>query len=328
MTTRLTILLIVLIFGLSSCLKDDLKKKHNDEISKIDNYVDQLRNEYGAENVKEFTITGYEDKVYYVVLSSSSVSGTSPQAGYYMIIKHVQSYLDGGVYATNVQSYAGDWDNYQTYKDSWDHYLFKPLKMPTSTSSIGLNAGLTRIHKGDSALFVVPSQLAYADADFTTIVYNIKLDDVIPDITEYDSLQVDYFWQLYDLDSLNTGIYYKAVGTVPSDPSSIIQDSDSIYVNFSSYYLQEEKLELFDSTETNVLIPRSQLTSYTVEGLLPFTKGFSSALDTMRIGSEALVMVPYVNGFGANGYRHDEYDYIIIPAYTSLFYKIRVVSRK
>jgi len=270
-----------------------------------------------------------------VELNEPNIAGLSPESGNYMIIHFAEYDTYNQLYQTNIDSLASDWTNYQDNKDLFDHYIFEPYKMKYGFSLLGFNRAIMEMHEGDHALFVVPSGLAYSDANFTTYVYNVSLKRVIPNINQYDSLQLIHFRGEYAMDSSNyiptSGIFYKE--TVTPDPGEtwrIIETNDSIYLNFWAYFMQENTLIPFDSTGSahEILVPKSKLVDFKTADYLSFTKGFAGAIDTMRIGTTADVLVPYQKGYGAAGYRHEYYGYIIVPEYTSLVYRIRVNSRK
>ncbi len=326
-------LLSVLLTIFSGCIKDDWKEKEKEEKDRIESYIADLQST--GHDVQEIELEEYNESFYYILLNDAGTE-KYPVKDDYILINYVGKNLLDDIYETNIESYANDWTNYQNNKSTWDHYLFVPSKIIFGYSIIGFNEGVKRMSEGDSAMLVIPSRLAFNDEEFTSMVYTIKLKKVIPDPELYDSVQVNSFLEKENMDYIenyiaDANIYYKKLkSSVAGDAIEIAVD-DSLLVKFKGSYLQENSLIPFDSTynmpDSSVTIPASQIESFNLTGFIDFTSGFESAIDTMRIGTSALVVVPYGNAFGKEGYRHS-IGYLVIPKYTSLVYEIEIKGKK
>ncbi|HJX70734.1 MAG TPA: FKBP-type peptidyl-prolyl cis-trans isomerase, partial [Bacteroidales bacterium] len=209
----------------------------------------------------------------------------------------------------------------------------EPLKMIFGYNTPGFNYGLSQMEEGDTARFYVPSALAFGD--FVTIVDEVILYKIITNITAYDSLQVERYRAENIIDSsmylADAGIFYWETGH--GNDTIEFSANDSLVIRFKASYFQEDNLIVFDSnweSSTGIAIPASKAKAenYAPRGNAPFTKGFAAAIDTLAVGTQATIIVPYQQGYGATGLIYSAPQYPIVPPYTSLVYDIEVLDVK
>ncbi len=329
--------LATLVFGmatamLSGCnLNNDWEEKEKDEISTLEKHITDLKAQGAVIEDKE--IASYT--MYFENLGDFATPGISPVGNDYIIIDYVRRELSGEIIYTNYDSLMSSWTLFNSNKDSYSHYLFVPVKIIFGYNTVGFNAGVSLMHEGQKARFYMPSGLAFHD--HVSIIDEVKLYKVIPDIVSYDSTQVEWFASTNGLDESTyiaaDNIFYKEIA--PGDTTIDIAATDSLEIKFVAYYLQEESLIKFDSIwgtsdQDYVVIPstRSKVEGFIPDGYAPLTKGFAATMDTVAIGTEALLVVPYTKGYGTGGLRQATLNYTVVPDYTSLVYRFKVIGKK
>lgn len=307
-------LILITGFMMGSCLKDEWEDEKKQEKIDRDAYIKSLEDD-------GYTVIA-EDGIYYAVVTEGT--GASPTENNYIIINFTGKRTDNSIIETTDASLADDWNYYEYY----DHYVFGPKKIYLGYSITGFIIGVKKMMEGGRSIIIIPSELGYWRNEYLTVVYDTELLKVIDDPLEFDSLQV----LSYANNEMNDPVLYKDIYyseeqvSLDYADSLTIDEGDTVSVRFNSYYILEDTLILFDSNfeDDDPLTFKYSVTATAPEDYLPFTQGFLAALDTMYIETEAKVLVPYEQGYEANGYRHNLYNYIIVPELTSLVYDILV----
>jgi FKBP-type peptidyl-prolyl cis-trans isomerase len=307
---------VILITGfmMGSCKIDEWEEEKKQEKIDRDAYIKSLEDD-------GYTVIA-EDGIYYAVVTEGT--GISPTENNYVIINFTGRRTDNIILETTDASLANDFDPYQYY----DHYVFGPKKIYLGYSIAGFIIGVKKMKEGGRSIIIIPSELGYWRNEYITVIYDTELLKVIEDPFEFDSLQVTFYME----NEMNDPVLYKDVYYSEEQPlidyadSITIDEGDTVSVRFNSYYILEDTLILFDSNfkDNDPLTFKYSVTATAPEEYLPFTEGFLAALDTMYIGTEAKVLVPYEQGYEEIGYRHPLYNYIIVPELTSLVYDILV----
>ncbi len=306
---------IISSFLTTGCFKDESEDAKNEEKASRDAYIQSLEND-------GYTVIG-EDGIYYVVVVEGT--GVKPTENNYVIIDFTGTKTDNTIIETTDASLADDW----YYSQYYDHYVYGPKKIFLGYSIEGFVIGLKKMQEGGRSIIIIPSNLGFWRNDYITVVYDTKLLKVIDNPLTYDSLQV----LSYVNNRMNNPVFYNDIyydeqqGLMPAyEDSMSIEPNDSVYVRFSSYYVLEDTTILFESNADNnePLKFKYSATAIAPASYLPFTEGFLSAMDTMSVGTVAKILVPYEYGYKEAGYRDPDYDYIIVPEFTSLIYDIEI----
>lgn len=132
----------------------------------------KLRDEWLA--VNNITVEPTASGLYYIVEDSGT--GPQPVFGDSVIINYVGYYLNGYVFATNIEEIAIE----RGIHDPGDDYTpFKFVLGSSADALKGVNEGITYMREGGSATLVIPSTLAIPES-YLTMVYKIDLLKVIP----------------------------------------------------------------------------------------------------------------------------------------------------
>ena len=320
---------LVIISLLSGCLKNDWEERQKEEADKLAKHIELLRNQ--GLDIESREVKDYD--MYVLMLGSDPNSGPTPELNDYIIIDYIRKDLDGNILFTNVNSLADSWDSFKDNPDTYSHYIFAPLKMIFGYNTPGFNYGISLMEEGDTARFYIPSTLAYGD--FVTIVDEVVLHKIITNISAYDSLQVVMYRAEQGVDSSmylpDAGIFYWE--NIHGNDAIEFDANDSLIIRFRASFLQENDLIVFDSnweSATGLAIPASKakVSNFTPEGFAPFTPGFAAAIDTMAVGTQATILVPYQKGYGVNGLIYTAPQYPIVPPYSSLVYDVEVLDVK
>jgi len=329
----LILYLFLISFVFNSCMENELEKKEKEEMQRIENYINQLRSKLSPEQeIIEIKVNEFDTKMYMVKLDEENPDGNFPELNNYIIVDFSGRDIYEEIRETTYQTEAQYWNNFIKNPYYFRNYLFVPKKIPFGKSFPGINIGLSRMKEGDSCLFIIPSKLAINDYNsFTTLVYYIKLIKVIKDVKAYDSLQLSYFKNLLEIDSSNyissMGIFYKEVVSVnPFDENLKLKNADSVIIKMNASYLQENKLISFINNK-EVTLPLNSTKNYIIDKEIPVTSGLASAMDTLRIGTQALLIVPYNKAYGESGL-FSYLGFLIVPPYTSIIYDIEVRGKK
>jgi hypothetical protein len=310
---------------LTGCLKNDWEERQKEEAEKLAKHIETLRNQGLDIETREVM----DEDMYILLLGSDPNPGLSPEPGDYIILDYVRKDL----LFTTFESQADSWTHYNQYPETYAYYLFEPVRIVFAGLIPGLGYGISLMEEGDTMRFYMPSALTFGD--FVTIVDEIILYKVINDIEEYDSLQVARYRAEEGIDSSqylpDAGIFYWE-NNHGNDAIEFDAD-DSLIIRFRASYLQENDLIVFDSnweSATGLAIPASRVKveNFTPEGFAPFAKGFAAAIDTMAVGTQASMIVPYPQGFGVNGLIFTAPQYAIVPPYSSLVYDVEVMDVK
>ena len=320
---------LFILFLLTGCLKNDWEERQKEEADALAKHIETLRNQ--GLDIETREVMNYD--MYVMFLGSDPNPGTTPELNDYVIIDYIRKDLDGNILFTNVNSLADSWDPYKNNPDTYSHYIFEPLKMIFGYNTPGFNYGVSLMEEGDTARFYIPSTLAYGD--FVTIVDEVILYKIITNITAYDSSQVIMYRTEQGIDSSmylpDAGIFYWE--NSHGNEALAFDANDSLIIRFRASFLQENELIVFDSnweSATGLAIPASKakVESYTPSGFAPFTKGFAAAIDTLAVGTQATMIVPYEQGYGVNGLIYTAPQYPIVPPYSSLVYDVEVLDVK
>jgi FKBP-type peptidyl-prolyl cis-trans isomerase len=313
----LTLLSLVLLLG---CANDDDADKRKEEQKLIQSYL-------AANGISANTKT--DGGIYYV--EDATGTGISPVTGDYIIINYVGRYLDdGSIHETNYDSLKSEWEAAAYYTN----FLYGPTKMIYGHSCPGLNEGVGLMKEGGKSRIIIPSEKAYYG--WRPLVYEIELLKVIPDPIEYeDSIMKAYFEQ-NSIDTVKAyykKVYYLETGADPVDTTTF-NSGDSIYFRFTGRLLEGYGSKVIADRifDTNVddAIPAQFYFGKTVlskGNMLNGNKlplGLKNALDTMRTGVHATVIIPYTQAFAAAGLTESTYGYVEVPPYQSVIYDVHV----
>lgn len=319
MTTRISKLVLLLLPAaitvlVTGCLKNEWEEKENQEKEVIQNYL-------SSHNISEDTKT--EGGIYFV--EQKAGTGATPVKNEYVIISYVGRYLtDETIHETSYDSLKEDWPTASIYKD----FVYGPLKFQFGYSINGINEGLSLMKEGGKATLVIPSDMAFYD--YKPLVYDIELLKVIkkPDTYEDSILHVYLDEKGYDSTNLYNSVWYKETLTPDPNDDRTIQQGDTVYFRFTgrlvdSYGTNLRDDRVFDSNTTDTkpvkfLYKQALLTS----GILAMPTGLITALDSMRAGTHATVVLPYQQAFGENGLYSTVYGYTIVPKYQTVVYDV------
>lgn len=310
---------IILLLGIAGtlgvlmngCIKDNSAEKAAQEQNEIDTYL-------ADHNISKDTKTA--DGIYYV--EETAGTGDSIKFGDYMVINFTGRNINGSLIETNDSTTAAAAGKYNQY------YVYHPIKLKFGYSLPGINVGISYMRAGGKATLIIPSSMA--NNDYNPLVYEIDLLRVIKDpvadarnelnnyLSELDSTkyQIDGH-KVMPSDSLDSGIYYIVNDSIGTNTDSIAS-GDSVYVAYTGYFTDGKSF-----TKVTADNPLGF-----VYGDTKFIPGFDEAIGYMHTGTKVRVVIPYYDGYGTEGVNNPTYNFLLIPAYSTLIYDIELVKHK
>ena len=315
-----------IMFLFSSCLdieQQDMRSRDND-IAELQSYLSK----------KNITL-GSTDTIYNIYLDTSKrlASAIAPAKNEYILADYnLRLVSTNRVVETNNHVLAS-----KVYI-STDNTLppvstiAGPVKISLSGTFLGMYYAMKLMKEGDSAVWVIPSDLAFSSystdfiPSYSSLVFEIKVLKVIKDPVAYDKA----FWKSWIKDSLGkvspvdtalanyadsteTGIYI----------SKIINGDTSQTINLGQKVTLAYKGCLNDGRYFAGPIKYDTLTYYA--GSSDLIDGFEEAVMMLNKGARAKIFVPYYHAYGKNG-KLNSIGQIVVPSYCSLYYEIEIVT--
>lgn len=294
-------LLSVSVLIMASCFKDnnDDSEKRAQEKTKLNNYIQ-------SQNI---TVTPTASGLYFI--PEVEGTGSTPTETDFALIKYTSTDLDGK-FNDGTDKAKADF-----YKVTPYFILGGPLKIYMQGFMAGITEGLKKMKEGGKATMIMTSDLAYND--YTPRIINVELLRVIKDPFAYEKEQITNFldtaYHKTYADSTSSGIYYfeKVAGTGTSPVAG-----NKVTIKYKGY-LPDGRI--FDKTDTENL-------SFRV-GVGAVIPGMDKAVQMMKPGGKATVVIPYKKGYGFNVsgyYDNNNNPHIVLPYFSSLVFDMELVS--
>ncbi len=300
--TMIPVFSAFLIIAVSSCIKDETANQKADEKRILDNYI--MTNYPG--------ITPASSGLYYI----EEVAGTGDSAVYtnWVEIKYTGRlvYNNSVVMSSDIQV-AKDNNFYSA------GVYYGPARLILGNISIpGLNIGISMMKEGGKARLILPSDLALGSRSaqnipaYSSIIFDVELVKVIPDIREYEKgLMMDYLLaNEISTDTTSTGVYFKET---TAGTGELPVASDKVTVTYVGKFLNGT---VFDGAGT----------SFTISiGYGEAIPGFEAGVKMIRKGGTGTVVIPNNYAYGEYG-RVDSNYRTVIPPFSTLVFDITVVE--
>ena len=203
--------------------------------------------------------------------------------------------------------YLGTLQDSTKFDSSFDRDLPFTVEVGAGRVIKGWDEGLTYLHKGDSALLVIPANIAYGDRKMgkipvnSTLNFIVKIVDIKKAIKPWTVNEKD---RVFLEDSLSYIIVEKGSG-------ESVNTNDKVFMQYSGYYTDFKK---FDSSYDNgdkafdVILGRSRV-----------IKGWDNGIVGMKMGEKRRLYIPYQLAYGENGRAP-------IPPKTDLIFDVELVK--
>ncbi len=277
---------------LNACIRDDSEELKEQEERLLEKYL----LDHGI--TQEPTASG----LYFILLEDTV--GVSPTITDVVEFEYTGRLVDNRVFGTTYKDIAEDEDIYS------ENVIYGPVRLILQSSLPGLAEGFQLMQEGEKAMMIIPSDLAYRGnsigiiSRFSTLIFTIHLQKVIPDPLAYENIQIKNFMDERGLSGEPTasGLYYfpSVVGEGENVPYGSRVD-----VYYKGYYLDGR---VFDS---NLDDPSPLTVTVPSDFIIP---GWSEGLQLMKKGSKGTLIVPYEQAYGALGTS------LISPYMTMVFY--------
>lgn len=307
-------LLLGIGFVLSSCLEDN-----DDSEEQLKKAQDEFKRYLVNNNISE---NSKKNGIYFI--RRDTIEGNKPEASDFVMINYTMRLMSSNrIVETNSKTIAKNASISSVVSTSGPFY-WKVSEFPFS----GIAVGLMMMNEGDSATFIIPTEMALLSQytnlipGYSNIIYDVRLVKIIKKPIEYDrqlinkkvtdSLQMN----LSDTDKTGdyTGNYIKILDI--GDTLVSVKEGSSVMLRYKGSYIDGRYFG--DKNKYDTL--------NFVAGAGRLIPGFEDAVLAMNKKTKARVVIPYYNAYGVGG--KIENGIIHIPFYTSLFYEIEIITVK
>ena len=290
----------IMVLSVSSCLKDDSEAQIAEEKRIFENYI--LTN--------NITVEPSPTGLYYI--ETLAGTGQSATEGDWLEISFTgRLVVNNDVVMTSDMQVAKDNSIYSSGT------FYGPARLVLGQISYaGLNQGIANMKEGGKARLIFPSDLGLGGQSsgsipaYSSLIFDIELLKVIPDIREYETSLLMSYLQTNEIstDSTDSGIYIKESVAGEGDfPDA----NDLVTVTYTGKFLNGA---VFDNSgkSFNLHIGYNEV-----------IYGFEEGVKLMRKGGAATIIIPYYYAYGEYG-RLDSYYRTVIPPFTTLVFDISV----
>lgn len=315
----LTLIIFALLLA-HSCVPDEREENRKREEKLISDYLSN----HGIS-----TDTRTKGGIYFV--EEIAGTGKTPQKNDYIIISYTGRYLeDSVIHETTDSTLRNEWPA----SERFTNYLYGPVKFQYGHSLAGINEGLSLMKEGGRATLIIPSDNAFLDG--VPFVYDVELHKVISEPIHYEDSILTKFRNDNGFDDATAykDIWLKETVTPDPDNEVTVTAKDTVFFMFTGQLVDSygdviTHTRIFD-TNLDDNVPVKLLyntTSKVLSGsMLSLPKGLLTALDSMRVGTHATVLLPYNQAFDSKGLYSPVYGYWIIPPYQTVEYNIIVLD--
>jgi FKBP-type peptidyl-prolyl cis-trans isomerase len=273
-------LFALLLLGSGSLLTASCKK--DDEVPDYAAADAVTIQKYVADN--SLTTAQKQASGLYVVPVVTNASAQLPKAGEVVSVLYTGSLLNGTTFYSTSQN---------------DNTPVSFLLLPNQVIA-GFGEGVSLMHKGDKATFLIPSGLAFGTLGTsvvpanTVVRYDVELVDINPNFAVPDD---NLFKRYLTKNSITTaqkqasGLYF--IPTVSAPSGTPVKSGSTVSVLYTGRLLNGT---VFDATSQRGNVP------YTfIVGSGSSIAGFNEGVSLMRKGEKATLLLPSALAYGTNG---------------------------
>ncbi len=190
--------------------------------------------------------------------------------------------------------------------------------IPEGTKAEALFSSMTPGFLGGSTYFYYEYTVEKVIKDMTLLEYENKLIDIF-----LESVEGEIEGDVIEL-PLNEGSGKDTITQVAKihveTSKEPVELTDSVTVHYNAYILDEinDKYRVITEMKEN-----EEVTLYLSEMI----DGFKQGVASLKVGEEAYILIPSGMGYGYNGLKSYEGQYLI-PPYATLLYEVKVISTK
>ena len=287
---------LLALISINSCKHiNNTEDKQQQENLTIANYIKK----------NNITVQPESSGLYYI--SETEGTGDTPGNNDLVVIRYKAWNLDG---------YLIDSTDSTDVQSNYLMPLFKlsgPLKFSMNGFIPGWDETIKKMKVGGKAIAIIPSLLTFKD--YIPRKYEIQLLEIIHDIASYERQNINNYLANNGkaiADSTKSGIYYFETkagnGVSPTNNQTITLQ----YVG-----------KLIDGRVFSKTI--SGTNSTFVVGAKQLVPGLEEAVQKMKVGGKATVVLPYYMAYGASAQINID-NQIVVPWYSSLVYDLQLIS--
>lgn len=260
---------------ISSCKKDDVAV---DYVALDDATIKKYLTDNSVTNAQK------QPSGLYVIPVTTNASAPLPKVGEVASVLYTGTLLNGTVFNSTAQN---------------DNSPFS-FALPATPQASGFAQGVALLHKGDKAVFLIPSGLAFGGSSSATIPANsvVRYEVELVDINPSFAVPEDNLFKKYLTKNNITVAQKQASGLyfIPtlSNPSGLqAKSGTSVSVLYTGRLLNGT---VFDATSQRGNQPYSFIV-----GSGATIPGFNEGVSLLRKGEKATLLIPSAQGYGTAG---------------------------
>ena len=166
----------------------------------------------------------------------------------------------------------------------------------------GIEEGVSLMHLGDSAVFLVPSALAFGPSSSAKIPaksvlrFSVKLLDVNPSIAVLDEKLIQQYLVAKNITNAQrqtSGLYF--IPTLVNTTGASATANKNVSVIYTGKFLDDK---VFDASSLHNNAPLNFTVGTTPKQVIT---GFDEGISLMRMGEKATLLIPSALAYGLNG---------------------------
>ncbi len=203
--------------------------------------------------------------------------------------------------------YLGTLQDSTKFDSSFDRDLPFTVEVGAGRVIKGWDEGLTYLHKGDSALLVIPANIAYGERKMGSIPANSTLNFIVKIIDIKKAIKP---WTVNEKDRVFIEDSLSYI-TVEKGSGESVNTNDKVFMQYSGYFTDFKK---FDSSYDNGEKPFE-----VILGRHRVIQGWDKGIVGMKVGEKRRLYIPYQLGYGDNGRQP-------IPPKADLIFDVELVN--
>jgi FKBP-type peptidyl-prolyl cis-trans isomerase 2 len=311
---RARIVFFILPFFIVACIKDNTSELENESNMKFE----KLKKKYSMTSADSIAPGVYWKSI------GDTAEGASPINTDFVIMAYTGKNSDDELIETSDSATAKGYDQY--YYD----FIYGPTKVYVGNTLYGIYIVLTqKLAINDSAVIVMSANAGIGN--YTPVAYTVALYHIIKDDKEFETEQRDAykaalgFTGKFNEDST---IEYRMNNT--SATASNIDYNKRVTITLHAYYAEWVD-GILNKVPGREFFPINKSTDsvryyYQVTTGFPLTVAIDSMVSVMNIGEEREFITTSDNAYGENGFFHPQFGNVIVPRYTSIHYKMKLVK--
>jgi FKBP-type peptidyl-prolyl cis-trans isomerase 2 len=309
------IFFIILIF-FASCIKDNTSSLETESKVKYE----KLKADFGMTKKDSIGYGVYRQ----FVQGEAQIDTIRPVSTDYALISYSGYMSDGSLIETSDSAIAKQGNIY--YND----LVYGPTKIRVGNTIAGIYLALLNMPVNSKAVIVMPSEMAYGN--YEPVRYTITLHKVIKNEIKYEKDQ-----RLAYIDSTHFQGSYNSDSTLYFDTNKfdsvgqLVKFKSKVTIKLRANYVEWERDAKLNKNPGRQFFPINNSSDtlryyYHYSTGFPLTPAIDSLVAYLKIGEEGDFIASSDYVYGETGFLNLNFNIYLVPRYTSVHYKIKLLK--